>query len=64
MNGMRQILNDAFRLALIRNDRTFGLRDLIDAADLSFIPTAYYRRNAFRLTDESLNKLISGAQTK
>ena len=64
MNGMRQILNDAFRLALIRNDGTFGLRDLIAAGDLSFIPTAFYQKNVFRLTDESLNKLISGVKAK
>lgn len=64
MNGMRQILNDAFRLALIRNDGKFGLQDLVAAADLSVIPTAYYKKNAFRLTDESRNKLISGVQAR
>jgi hypothetical protein len=64
MNGIRQILNDAFRLALLRNDGSFGLNDLISAADLSVIPTAQFRSNAFRLTDESLNKVISGAKGK
>lgn len=64
MNGIRQILNDAFRLALLRNDGSFGLNDLIGATDLSVIPTAHYRDNAFRLTDDSLNKLISGRKGK
>ncbi|PJE41938.1 MAG: hypothetical protein CUR33_11085 [Pseudomonas sp.] len=64
MNGIRQILNDAFRLALLRNDGNFGLNDLIGAAELSVIPTAYYRNNAFRLTNDSLNKLISGRTVK
>lgn len=64
MNGIRQILNDAFRLALLRNDSSFGLSDLVSAADLSVIPTAQYRDNAFRLTDASLNKLISGRKGK
>lgn len=64
MNGIRQILNDAFRLALLRDDGSFGIQDLISATDLSFIPTAHYRDNAFRLTDNSLNKLISGRKGK
>lgn len=64
MNGIRHILYDAFRLALLRDDGSFGIQDLISAADLSVIPTAHYRNNAFRLTDDSLNKLISGRKGK
>lgn len=64
MNGIRQILNDAFRLALLRNTGSFELIDLISAADLSVIPTALYRGNAFRLTDESLTKIISRGKGK
>ena len=64
MNGIRQILYDAFRLALLRDEGSFGIQDLASATDLSFIPTAYCRGNAFRLPDDSLNKLISGRKSK
>ena len=64
MNGIRQILNDAFRLALLRNKGSFELIDLIGAADLSVIPTALYQGNSFRLTDEALTKIIAGGKRK
>lgn len=60
MNGIRQILNDALKSALTRNDGTFSKEDLAIAADLSFIPTAKYHSNPFRLSLEALNKAITG----
>lgn len=60
MNGIRQILNDAFRIALQRNDDSFDLSDLAGATELSVIPTAHHRGNAFRLTDAALTRIISG----
>jgi hypothetical protein len=60
MNGIRQILYDAMKTALNRNDGTFTKEDLASGADLSFIPAAIWHNNPFRLSSEALNKVFAG----
>lgn len=60
MNGIRQLLSDALKAALLRDDGCFTHEDLAKAVDLSFIPTAKCPNNPFRLPPTSLDRIIAG----
>ncbi|MCY1279824.1 TniB family NTP-binding protein [Pseudomonas sp. LFM046] len=64
MNGIRQLLSDALKVALLRGDGCFNDEDLAKAVDLSFIPTAKCPKNPFRLTTASLDRIISGRMSQ
>lgn len=65
MNAIRQLLHDALRIALIRNDSTFNIEDLAAAAQGFSSPNSLIKgRNPFLLSHSDINRIIASRHAK